>query len=454
MTNTELNEIWLKALEYLKDEVNDYIMSEYINPLNPEYISVDSLYLSSPSAEGLNVLNSKYNSAISRAVSFATRTTSEHLNKTVIFLRNNTASTNVVSEPVRETTVKKNDMYHAKSVLNPKYTFENFVPGSNSLLAHAAAKAVAQHPATKYNPLFIYGSAGLGKTHLMQAIAHEILNTKPNLKVLYTTSEDFLNDFIESIHNQTSIQFRNRYRNIDVLLVDDIQFIAGKKETQEEFFNTFNTLYENQKQIVISSDKPSKEIDGFDDRMITRFEWGLNADIQPPDIETRIAILKKKSENEDFEVSNDVLEYIAERNITNIRELEGVLIRVKAQCELRGITPSMDNISEILGENSLKRTKKITSDEVIKKVCSYYRVTYSDILSTKRPSNLATARQVAMYLTRELTDLSLPEIGKDFGGKDHTTVYYAHEKIKTLVDANDTKIVSDVNAIIKSLSEN
>ena len=334
-----------------------------------------------------------------------------------------------------------------KPSLNLKYTFDTFVVGNSNRFAHAASLAVAQSPAKAYNPFFIYGGVGLGKTHLMHAIGHYILEQDPSCKVLYISSERFTNELINSIRDDKNVEFRNKYRTIDVLLIDDIQFIAGKERTQEEFFHTFNALHDANKQIVISSDRPPKEIPTLEERLRSRFEWGLITDIQPPDFETRIAILQKKAMMENLVVPSDVINFIATKIETNIRELEGALIRIVAYSSL---TDSPIDLS--LAEQVLKdilpdeKPKQVTSQQIIEEVGSYFSVSPEEFKSKKRTKDVAFARQVAMYLCCELTDLSLPKIGEEFGGRDHTTVIHARDKI-----ANDANKDSQLSSLIDNL---
>lgn len=335
--------------------------------------------------------------------------------------------------------------------LNPKYIFDTFVVGNSNRFAHAASLAVAEAIAKAYNPLFIYGGVGLGKTHLMHAIGHYVLDQHKNLKVTYVSSEKFTNELINSIRDDKTVDFRNRYRNIDVLLVDDIQFLAGKERTQEEFFHTFNALHEANKQIIISSDRPPKEIPTLEDRLRSRFEWGLITDIQPPDLETRIAILRKKSELESLNIPNEVIVYIANRIQANIRELEGALTRLIAYSSLSNKEMSMDlcmeALKDILPES---RPRVMTSALIISKVAEYYGMRLDEFKSKRRTRNVAFPRQLAMYLCRELTDLSLPKIGEEFGGRDHTTVIHAHEKISTNIKM-DPSLENTVRTIIDKI---
>ncbi|HAA34950.1 MAG TPA: chromosomal replication initiator protein DnaA [Firmicutes bacterium] len=324
--------------------------------------------------------------------------------------------------------------------LNPKYTFESFVIGSSNRLAHAASLAVAEAPSRAYNPLFIYGGVGLGKTHLMHAIGHYVISHNTSEKVDYLSSEKFTNQFINAIRDNKTVEFRNKYRNVDVLLIDDIQFLAGKEQTQEEFFHTFNALHENNKQIVISSDRPPKEIPTLEDRLRSRFEWGLITDIHPPDLETRIAILRKKSLQEGIVIPDDVLTFIAQKVENNIRELEGALIRIIAYASLEDKAINLKIAREALKDFFTQKHKNLTPEEIISTTASYFKITVQDMKSKKRTQNFSLPRQIAMYLCRELTDLSLPRIGEEFGGKDHTTVIHAHKKISANM-ASDEKLL-------------
>jgi chromosomal replication initiator protein len=313
--------------------------------------------------------------------------------------------------------------------LDERYTFESFVIGPSNRFAHAAALAVSDSPAKAYNPLFIYGGTGLGKTHLMHAIGQRVLARSPKAKVLYISSEDFTNQLISAIQNRATLKFREKYRSVDVLLIDDVHFIAGKDSTQEEFFHTFNALYDAHKQIVVTSDRPPKEIQKLEERLVSRFLYGLVTDIQPPDFETRIAILKKKSEKETVALPEDVFYFLAEKIKTNIRELEGALMRVVASAKLIGKEVTVDLARELLKDMITEGEKKVSIDLIQKKVSEYFDIKLSDMRAKKRSKAVAYPRQIAMYLTRQLTDYSLPEIGDQFGGRDHTTVIHACDKI-------------------------
>jgi len=318
--------------------------------------------------------------------------------------------------------------------LNPKYTFDTFVIGASNRFAHAAAVAVAEAPAKAYNPLFVYGDSGLGKTHLLHAIGHYARHLFPQVKVRYVNSEEFTNDFINSIRDDKAAIFQRRYRDVDVLLIDDIQFLQGKVQTQEEFFHTFNTLHNANKQVIITSDVPPKLLSGFEGRMRSRFEMGLLTDVQPPDLETRIAILRKKAIQERLSVPDDVLEFIASRISTNIRELEGALIRVTAFASLNRQPVDM-SLSEIVLRDLIPddAASQVTPATIMAQTAAYFGLTIDDLQGQSRSRVLVTARQIAMYLCRELTDLSLPKIGQQFGGRDHTTVMHAEKKIRQLM---------------------
>jgi chromosomal replication initiator protein len=321
-----------------------------------------------------------------------------------------------------------------ESRLNPKYTFETFVIGSSNRFAHAAAVAVAEAPAKAYNPLFVYGESGLGKTHLLHAIGHYARNLYPGVRVRYVNSEEFTNDFINSIRDDKAQAFQSRYREIDVLLIDDVQFLQRAERTQEEFFHTFNTLHNANKQIVITSDLAPKQLQGFEERMRSRFEWGLITDVQPPDLETRIAILRKKSAHEKLTATDDVLEFIASKISTNIRELEGALIRVTAFASLNRQPVDM-NLAEIVLKDLITddHAREITAAQIMGQTAGYFGLTIDDLCSASRSRVLVNARQIAMYLCRELTELSLPKIGQAFGGRDHTTVMHADRKIRQMM---------------------
>lgn len=339
-----------------------------------------------------------------------------------------------------------------RAVLNPKYTFDTFVVGSSNQFAQAACFAVAESPGKSYNPLFLYGDVGLGKTHLLNAIGNFIIKKKAGVRISYISSEQFTNEVISSIRYEKMSEFRQRYRGMDVLLIDDIQFIAGKEATQEEFFHTFNTLYEAQKQIVVSSDRFPKEMSGIEERLKSRFECGLIADIQPPDFETKIAILKKKAEAERITLPQDVAMFLATNIKTNIRELEGSLIRLGAFSSLTNESLNIDLARRVLRDTINEKKKAISMEEIQQVVSNKFHIKLSDIKSKKRSKNLVYPRQISMYIARKLTGLSFPEIGKCFGGKDHTTVIYACRQIEKMMES-EKDIVRTIEGLIKEIKE-
>lgn len=356
----------------------------------------------------------------------------------------NLSTENLTSEDASETPSK---VFVKDAQLNERYTFDTFVVGKGNQLAHAAALAVAEEPGVFYNPLFFYGGVGLGKTHLMHAIGHQMLENRPNAKVKYVTSESFANDFINSIQTKRQEEFRQEYRNVDLLLVDDIQFFADKVGTQEEFFHTFNALYDDKKQIVLSSDRLPNEIPKLQQRLVSRFKWGLSVDITPPDFETRIAILRNKAESEHLDIPSETLSYIAGQFDSNIRELEGALMRVQAYSSMNHTKITTSLAAESLKSlNGKDHNNKLTIPAIQNKVAKYYNVSVNELKGKKRVKAIVVPRQVAMFLSRELTDSSLPRIGQEFGGKDHTTVLHACEKItETLAD--DPGLEHEINEL-------
>lgn len=337
--------------------------------------------------------------------------------------------------------------------LNPKYTFDSFVVGNSNNFAHAASLAVAESPGDpSYNPLFLYGGVGLGKTHLMQAIAHFILEKDPSKKVLYVTSENFTNEIVDAIHKKTTQEFREKYRYNDVLLIDDIQFIIGKQSTQEEFFNTFNDMYQNKKQIVISSDRPPKDFENLEERIKSRFSWGLQTDIQAPDYETRLAILRKKEESDGISIDNEVIKYIAEVIDTNIRELEGALNKIRMMAKLENKKIDVEFAKEVLKDTLSPNSKKILTPEyILDIVCDHFSSNKLDIVSSKRTKELVYPRQISMYLMKKLTNCSLEYIGNILGGKDHSTILHGIKKIETEININEN-LSHDISVLEKKLS--
>ncbi|MGA1829231.1 chromosomal replication initiator protein DnaA [Microbacterium sp.] len=357
-------------------------------------------------------------------------------------------------QPLQESIDAASGASRSDTRLNPKYTFDNFVIGQSNRFAHAAAVAVAEAPAKAYNPLFIYGDSGLGKTHLLHAIGDYALSLYAGIRVRYVSSEEFTNDFINSIANNRGSAFQARYRDVDILLIDDIQFLQGRAETQEAFFHTFNTLHDHDKQVVITSDVPPKHLTGFEDRMRSRFEWGLITDVQAPDLETRIAILRKKAQSERLHIPDEVLEYIASVVSSNIRELEGALIRVSAFASLNRSTLDMSLAQTVLRDIVDQADANVISPtDIITATAAYFKLTVDDLYGSSRSQAVATARQIAMYLCRERTSLSLPKIGQLFGNRDHTTVMYAYKKISDLMKERRS-IYNQVSEITAQLSRN
>ncbi|MBL4576098.1 MAG: chromosomal replication initiator protein DnaA [Opitutaceae bacterium] len=332
-----------------------------------------------------------------------------------------------------------NKRKHLTGSLNPRNTFENFVVGSNSQLAHAASMAIAQAPAQAYNPLFLYGETGLGKTHLMHAVGHGILQRNPNAKIAYLSSEKFTNEFIRAIQDNTLTRFRQQYRNVDVLLLDDVQFLSGKERIQEEFFHTFNDLFESQKQIFLSSDRPASEIARLESRLVSRFQWGLMADIQRPDFETRVAILQAKAKAHRFDISTEIITFIAEHISKNIRRLEGALIKVASYSSLTGKSLDIPTVEGLLRDVLMEEAQQqLTIDTIQKRVSDFFQLRPSDMVSKRRPNNIAFPRQIAMYLCRTLTKHSLKEIGEAFGGRDHGTVIHACKAVDNMIDQDNS----------------
>lgn len=428
-----LHEMWEKSLNLIKTELTEVSFNTWLKPIEPMSINGNIIVLAVANDFSKGILEARYASLIINALKQIT--TMEYR---LEFIVPGTEKYMKYSQTSHQT--KNTDTFDTLN-LNPKYVFDTFVIGNSNRFAHAASLAVAEAPAKAYNPLFIYGGVGLGKTHLMHAIGHYILSQNPNAKVVYVSSEKFTNELINSIRDDKNVEFRNKYRNVDVLLVDDIQFIAGKERTQEEFFHTFNALHEANKQIIISSDRPPKEIPTLEDRLRSRFEWGLITDIQPPDLETRIAILRKKAEVEGIDVPNEVMLHIAKKIQSNIRELEGALIRIVAYSSLTNKEVTVELASEALKDIISSKPKQITVPLIKEVVSEHCSIKLDDFNSKRRTRSISYPRQMAMYLCRELTDLSLPKIGDEFGGRDHTTVIHAHEKItKDLENDSDLKI--------------
>jgi len=439
-----LNDVWQKAQNPIKASIGETSYDTWFSHLKICETAPGVLTIQAPDEYFKNWIDERYRTIIERCLR-----TEAGQGVNIEFTVN--------SELLNQKTQQKLDLIeksfapHDKNIhLNPRFLFENFVVGASNRFAFAAAQAVAENPAKSYNPFFIYGPVGLGKTHLLQAITHEAQRKNPALKICYLSSEQFTNELINSIRHHSSEIFRQKYRHVDILLIDDIHFIAGKMSTQEEFFHTFNTLHDHHKQIIICSDRPPKEIANLEERLVSRFAWGLITDIQPPDYETRVAILRKKLELESVAVPDDVVLFIAQEIKTNIRELEGALIRVVAYALLEDKLISLSVAKQVLKDMVKETIKTISVDMVQKEVAAYYRVSLADLKTKKRNKNVVLPRQVAMYLTRKLTAHSLPEIGAAFGGKDHTTVLHAYKKVENNLMAGGEvkKSIDYLNAVL------
>ena len=451
---TDLKKLWENTLNIIKGEMSEVSFNTWIKSCEPISISSNTIKISVPNVFTQDILEKRYKDLVINSIYSACskQYDVEFLTESEIQEANSDkpSDSNEQSDKDSMSITVSDEM---SSTLNPKYTFDSFVIGNSNRFAHAASLAVAESPAKAYNPLFIYGGVGLGKTHLMHAIGHYILQGNPNAKVVYVSSEKFTNELINSIKDDKNEEFRTKYRSVDVLLIDDIQFIAGKERTQEEFFHTFNTLHDANKQIILSSDRPPKEIPTLEDRLRSRFEWGLIADIQAPDFETRMAILKKKADVEKLNVPNEVMVYIATKIKSNIRELEGALIRIVAYSSLTNREITVDLATEALKDIiSNKQNKNITIDLIQDVIAAYFNLRVEDLKSQRRTRNIAYPRQIAMYLSRKLTDMSLPKIGEEFGGRDHTTVIHAYEKISETLN-NDESLEHTINDITKKLTQ-
>ncbi|WHY86357.1 chromosomal replication initiator protein DnaA [Neobacillus novalis] len=442
-------DLWNAALGNIEKKISKPSFDTWLKSTKAHSLQGDLLVITAPNEFARDWLEERYSQLISGILY---EITGEELSVKFIIPQNQKEDSQDVPTPPKR--AKRDDDHgdFPPNILNPKYTFDTFVIGSGNRFAHAASLAVAEAPAKAYNPLFIYGGVGLGKTHLMHAIGHYVLDHNPSAKVVYLSSEKFTNEFINSIRDNRAENFRNKYRNVDILLIDDIQFLAGKESTQEEFFHTFNALHEESKQIIISSDRPPREIPTLEDRLRSRFEWGLITDITPPDLETRIAILRKKARAEGLDIPNEVMLYIANQIDSNIRELEGALIRVVAYSSLINKDINADLAAEALKDIiPSSKPRVITILEIQKIVGEHYSIKLEDFKAKKRTKSVAFPRQIAMYLSRELTDHSLPKIGEEFGGRDHTTVIHAHEKISKLLqsDSQFQKQMKELNELLK-----
>jgi chromosomal replication initiator protein len=446
--------IWQETLSQLEQNLNPQHFTTWIKPIQFIGIDKDLVQIEVPNRFFLSWIRDNYAELIRETLS-SIGAVSYRL-KIDIASENNTKNNSVtetsldkeiITDQIPRTTLPKNT---SSININKKYTFDEFVSGSSNQFAYAAANAVANNPATTYNPLFIYGGVGLGKTHLVNAIGNAILQKNPEMRVCYYTSEKFMNELINSLRYAKMDEFRNKFRSMDVLLIDDVQFIAGKERTQEEFFHTFNSLYESHKQIVVTSDKFPKEIPGLEERLRSRFEWGLIADIQSPDVETKQAILKIKAEQNGINLPEDVAFFLANSITSNVRELEGYLIRIGAYASLTSTSITLSMAKEILKNILVEKRREITVEEIQKVVAHYFNIKISDLKSAKRLKALVLPRQVAMYIARQLTSCSYPEIGEKFGGKDHSTIIHAIKKIDKKIE-EDMQLSSTINSLRQTL---
>lgn len=442
MQKEELNELLTKAKELLKNEVTKIAYETWIRDLDIESAENSNIVLIANNAFQKESILSRYHDLFKNTFNYITNRNCEI---TVILKDDLSEEELQVSKQL-----SNNPNSYPNSTLNPKYTFDSFVVGNSNRFAHAAALAVAEAPATAYNPLFIYGGVGLGKTHLMHAIANEILVNNRNANILYVTSEKFTNQLINAIKDGKNEMFRNKYRNIDVLLIDDIQFIAGKERIQEEFFHTFNTLHENGKQIIISSDKPPKDIKLLEDRLKSRFEWGLIADISNPDYETRLAILRKKAQLDNIIIDDEILSDIATKIDSNIRELEGILNKLIANASLTNCQITIEMAEKAINDVVTKKDKVLSLELIQETIAKYFNITVEELKGVKRSNDVTFPRQIAMYLCRNVAQLPLTKIGEGFGKRDHTTVIHACTKIEKEVQNNVStkRIVESVKNIL------
>lgn len=449
MSTYDLAEIWIKFTDKFKESVSEKVFDVWINPIMPLEITDTYYKVAVQNNFFKKVIEEKYaktiesilSSIMEKNITLIIDTIEESEGKQII------PEIKPAEEPMRPLFKAEREDEIDESNLNPKYVFENYVMGNSNRFAYAAALAVANNPASTYNPLFLYGGVGLGKTHLMHAIGNRIKQNDPTMKVLYISSENFTNEIINSIYNKNTEAFRRKYRNIDCLIIDDIQFLKGKEQTQVEFFHTFNDLRDSNKQIIISSDRLPKEIETLEDRMRSRFESGLIADIQPPDLETRMAILRQKAVNDKIELPNEVLTLLATSITSNIREIEGVYTKVVAYSSLMNVPVTLDITKKILDDmGNIVQVKQITFESITQAVAEHYHIKVDELFNKKRTQNIAYPRQIAMYLCRELADMSYPRIGELFGGRDHTTVIHAYEKISNKSKI-DSKLQNDLNAL-------
>lgn len=457
------SEVWKAVLSLIKDQVTPVCYETwFLNPLKVKKIDnrLNMIYMDVNTTMDpdffADIINSRYLNLLQDAFKEVLGEEYRVIVKGELSVDNSVDNgDNSEIKPAKKTRKKSRKTLLAEKFLNPKYTFDNFVVGPSNSFAHAAALAVAESPGIASNPLFIYGGSGLGKTHLIQAIGIRILENDPETNVLYTSSENFLNDYVTAIQEKRMNEFKSKYRKVDVLIIDDVQFLEDKERIQEEFFYTFNALFQNNKQIIITADKDPNKLQGLDERLITRFQWNLMADIQPADYETRVAILQKNAQILGMEIDDDlreVINIIAEKIKDNIRELEGAFTRVKFFSETLGEKPNKAFAKKVLKDILSNSETMITPEKIKKIVCKYYNIKVADIESSKRTNNIAFPRQVAMYLIREMTDSSFPKIGDMFGGRDHTTVKYACGKIEDEIN-QDKNFAEIINSLKKEIRD-
>lgn len=438
-------DVWQELISQFKEELTPEVYNTWFSPIRVTSFNNESITIEVP--------NQLYKDWFNKNCLKRIQTSLDQIYKKPISISIAISNKNVpVPLPSIEPPISsQQSLSYKDSMLNPKYSFENFIVGPSNRFAHAASIAVAQAPAKAYNPLFIYGGVGLGKTHLMQAIAHYIIDHNPQSKIFYVSCESFVNELINAIQNRTTLKFRSKFRGLDVLLIDDVHFFGGRQHAQEEFFHTFNTLYDARKQIILSSDRPPKEIANLEERLISRFEWGLVTDLQPPDFETRVAILRKKAELASINVPDEVIFYIAEKIRTNIRKLEGALLRVVSNASLTNTQLTVELAERVLQDFIISEEEtNISVDAIQKAVADYFDIRVADMKSTRRPKSIAYPRQIAMYLSRDLTKLSLPEIGEAFGGRDHSTVIHACRLIESKL-SSDFSLKKAINTIKQRL---
>lgn len=448
MSNVE--KIWKKVVENLQGQMSQESFNLWIAPLKPISLENNKFVLQVPNKYFSDWIKNYQQGSIEKTLNEETQSEIKIEFQEIQDLTSILKKVEDIQEPAPPQQASK-EFSHEQ--FNPKYTFDNFVVGASNRFAHASCEAVAKMPGKQFNPMFIYGGVGLGKTHLLHAMGNYICKNNPSLKVLYVTSEKFINEFIDSLRFEKPASFRNKYRNVDCLLIDDIQFLVGRQSSQEEFFYTFNTLYDSKKQVVITSDRPPKELPTLEPRLISRFEWGVIADIQPPDLETRIAILRKKAEAEHLYIPDDVILYIATQVKSNIRELEGSLLRITAFSAFTGTPLTVDSVQKILRDvvRPPEDTIPVTMERIQKIVAKHFNLEVKDMKSKKRTDAIAFPRQIAMYLARTLTDeFSTTEIGDAFGGKDHTTVMHACNKIKARM-GTDPYFIAKINQISQEI---